>query len=366
MSQPRFNKEYFHGGQKHGIKSFKYTSYPTEVKLLIHAIRQKQITRLQHGVQNGDAGISLTVESPIFCPDYAEINVNRKVPIRQYFGKEIIQNADDSSLRTCYGVGSGSLTVGSDPITNKNRIMCKDMEKMCKYLTNNKHLFKNGNKSCNRRLCFNHVTVLYYLSKSPIDHINLGVHSDVEVSVRNDFRDSNSQMEGTPTVVLSFCSTKSIVFHKRYAGTSKFGNVVNVSSMELNDGDIFVLHPHDERVVQRVVKGSNKSSSLEDLPSQFKHAVSFSSSNEDDDGTSDYAVSISMCFRHVSKTANFDPATDTVIVSPTQHEGREQPITDKQVKKRKLIDNKRIIMKNKDKQKELTIELHKFYASIDP
>ena len=65
-SQMCFIKEYFQGGSKHGIISFKYTSYPTEVKLLIHAIRQKQIARLHHGVQNGDAGISLAIESPVF------------------------------------------------------------------------------------------------------------------------------------------------------------------------------------------------------------------------------------------------------------------------------------------------------------
>ena len=83
--------------------------------LLIDRLCQKQTGRLHHGVGNGDSRISLIIESSMFCPDYADINVSRNVPLHQYFGEEIYQNADGSSHHTCYGFESGSLTVGNDP-----------------------------------------------------------------------------------------------------------------------------------------------------------------------------------------------------------------------------------------------------------
>ena len=363
MSQLNFKKQYFPEGSNHGITSFKYVSYPNEVKLLIHRLRQKQTARLHDGVGNGDSGISLTIESPVFCPDYAEINVSRNVPLRQYFGEEINQNVDGSSHRTCYGVGSGASTVGSDPLTNKTRLMCNDMKQMCDYLSTNDHLFKSNNRTCSKRLRFNHVTVLYYLSKSPSHRINLNAHCDVEVTVNNDFRAGNSQKEATPTVVLSFCSKKEIVFHKRYAGLSKFGAIKRVCSMDLNDGDMFVLHPQDERVVQRNIKMGWRLFEWETDASQFKHAVSFSSKNKNVDGTPGCAVSISVCFREVRTTANFHPISNTVMTTQVENES-EAKVVIHPPKKAKLIHNKRKDIKDKDKRRELTEELRTFFESI--
>ena len=37
---------------------------------------------------NVDSGLSLCIEGPMCCPNYAEINIKRGVPIRQYYGRE--------------------------------------------------------------------------------------------------------------------------------------------------------------------------------------------------------------------------------------------------------------------------------------
>ena len=75
-------KTHFVNGSVHGINSFKYTTFSKEMKNVVVCIREEVTNRLKIGVTNGKKGITLSVESPVYCIDYAEINVLRKVPLR--------------------------------------------------------------------------------------------------------------------------------------------------------------------------------------------------------------------------------------------------------------------------------------------
>ena len=360
--QHKYQKTFFKHHKKHGIYSFKYTSYPQDIKRNIMEIRTECVECLRKGVCNGRKGISLTIESPVFCKDYAEINVNRKVPLRQYYGRELLCDDKTCSKRTCYGVGSGASTVGSDPITNKTRLMSKVMMKMCNDLSSKPYLFMNKKQSCSSTVTFNHVTVLYYLSKGPSDHILLNPHCDAVVSTGNIYNVKNSQQENTPTVVLSFSSAKEIVFFKRYSDGNTFEDHQFVDSMKLDDGDMFVLHPCDERVVQREVIKGGKKYTKEEKRSQFKHGVNFSSKKTTNEIKEAYEVAISVCFRNVQTTASFDKKTDCVV-STKNNNGDKEP-SHHQKKRIKLLDEKRNDIYDPENRKAISKELEKFYNSV--
>ena len=332
------------------------------MKRNIKGLRTECIERLQKGVCNGCKGISLTIESPVFCKDYAEINVNRKVPLRQYFGQELESDDEGWSKRTCYGVGSGAATVGSDPITNKTRLMSNVMTKMCNDLSSKPSLFRNKKHSCSSTVTFNHVTVLYYLSKGTSHHILLNPHCDAVVSSGDIYDVKNSQKENTPTVVLSFAATKEIDFFKRYSDGNKFEDHQIKDSMKLEDGDMFVLHPFDERVVQRDVIKGGKKYTKEEKRSQFKHAVNFSSKHATNESQESYEVAISVCFRNVQKTALFDQRTDCVVSA--KNDNGNEALSPHQRKRIKLFDEKRNDIFDPVSRESLSKELRNFYNSV--
>ena len=221
-------------------------------------------------------------------------------------------------LRSCYGVGSGSSTVGGDSVTNKTQPLTDSMKNMCNLLSNHEELIEIAKKPDMKPLKFNHVTVLYYLSRQKSNVITLNAHCDVEVTSSNIFKQGNSQSENTPTVVLSFCETKSINFHKRYVEGGRFGIDKKVCSLSMSDGEMFVLHPNDERVIKRTIRSRQKKKRDEAKSSQFKHSVTFNLditsgvSGNDCDGST-YRVTISACFRDVQTSNWFNDISNTLV-----------------------------------------------------
>ena len=120
-------------------------------------------------------GLNLTCESPTCCPNYAEVNIDRGVPIRQYFGKTLYGTTNKMCNRYVYGVGSGASTVGGDKSNNRTRNMTYNMEQLCICLNDivNNHLPKDG---INEEVCFNHVTVLFYKPSSNTDNNSKSHH----------------------------------------------------------------------------------------------------------------------------------------------------------------------------------------------
>lgn len=362
----QFKKQFFDSGASLGINSFKFISYPSFLCEQLILLKTECIERLEKGITNGATGISLTIESPVYCRDYAEFNVFRKVPLRQYFGEDLHEDRNGIATRTAYGVGSGNATVGGDRKMTKTRLMTTVMKNICEYLSSEAKVFTNNGKKCRSDVHFNHVTVLYYLSESgrPEHKINLNPHSDMEVTAKNEFKLSNSQTEHTPTVVISFVDSKDLVFYKRNSDGNRFGEISRVTSMTMNDMDIFVLHPHDERVVKRRLKLKNHGNVIEDTMSQFKHGVSFSSSRPgmNEEG---YGVSISVCLRHVSKTEKVRKDLGVPISEETEYTEMKEM---SEFKKRKieLIESKRKQMSNEDKMAEMNERLKSFHiAALD-
>ena len=298
----------FDSKKSQGMKSYKVVDCSRKLNSLIHKMNKECIRRLDCGIQKGtsNSGITATIESPKCCIDYAEFNIDRNVPIRQYFGKTIEENKNIVT-RWSYGVGSGNKTVGGDTLTTKTRKLTPIMEEMCKELSRG-NLFKCVGNYCidedDTPVSFNHVTVLYYLMDSRNDNrIVLRPHCDLEVSATNDIKTSNSQRNGSPTVVLALQSTKNICFYKRYINGNKF-TVINeshrVDTMQLNHGDFFVLHPDDERVISRMIQThANKNKYIkEERDSQFQHGVTMSiKKNERERSGKGYKMGISVCFR---------------------------------------------------------------------
>ena len=54
-------------------------------------MNEECLNRLKFGInmKGNNKGIVVSIESPKCCIDYAEFNVDRTVPLRQYFGKDI-------------------------------------------------------------------------------------------------------------------------------------------------------------------------------------------------------------------------------------------------------------------------------------
>ena len=70
---------------------------------------------------NTHNGMNICIESPKYCKGYARLNIDRVIPICQYFGKVSKESTNNTQMISTYGVGSGSSTVDDDTFTNRTR-----------------------------------------------------------------------------------------------------------------------------------------------------------------------------------------------------------------------------------------------------
>ena len=282
MSQKTI-KSYDTGATKYDIHSFKMKQLSSKWTSLINNLRTECLSRIQIGPDTNSPnkkGFTIVIESPKCCINYAEMNYDRNVPLRQYFGLQLKQDKNNKEVfRYSYGVGSGESTVGGDVETTTTKPLTKVMVQISKELEKLDELKKwTKNQRNNSTMYFNHVTILYYIMDSH-EHrkIELKPHCDLEVTATNKVKKGNSQVEGTPTVVISLQSDKVVNFYKRYTtmNQKKFEDKLTlVHGFNMKDGDMFVLHPKDERVHCRKVRDDNNQTvKKEDRPSQFKHGV---------------------------------------------------------------------------------------------
>ena len=348
------NKVLFNNHDLHGIHSFKlrYNNLPADLKSLIGDMKKECINRLKSGMTdhtNPNAGISVAIESPTCCPNYAELNLDRSVPLRQYFGRNDGEEVDGIISRWSYGLGSGSTTVGGDLQTTTTRPLTLTMKKMCDELQKLSEL-----NQTNTNFEFNHVTILYYLTDNDCHKtIELKKHCDVEITPTNKYKENNSQKYGTPTVVLSLLYSKTVKFFKRYVtdqGRSFNQNDISVGGMFMEDGDLFYLSPEDEFVIQReVMKTENGERALikEKQASNFRHAVRCSINDVDTEKMREDRISISVCFRQTVVKKKYHVLTDTVmdVEKKEQEETEELELNNKdqrnKLNKQKLIEKKR-------------------------
>ena len=340
------NKERFALAKQNGINSFKLISVHKDMKLIINQVNKECLERLQFGPDiNGihKKGLSIAIEAPKCCNNYASMNVDRAVPIRQYFGKSHTKETNLSrKYRYSYGIGSGSSTVGGDVETTKTKPLTKCMKKMCRELTKVKEIncFKDKN---NNVVDFNHVTILYYMpnmkGNNPI--IELKPHCDLEVTASNKVKVNNSQKEGTPTVVLALKCKKDVTFYKRYSNGKKFedGRGTKVDSMTMNHGDLFILHPKDERVFKRRIWNTELHEyQNETKSSQFKHGVVVRRKKNKQ------RLSISVCFRQVKQIQQY--SRNNTLIDAQGVECKNDVRTEAMQKREERIAKKRNNIKN--------------------
>ena len=314
---------------RNGINSFIIRNYSEQLQHMVSQLSTKCLDSLRNGpIQSKlKPGLSLAIEAPIYCKDYAEWNIDRSVPLRQYFGVDKGQiDSNGDVMRYSYGFVRGTKTVGGDTKTTSTKPMPKVMKDMCKELSNLLLTTKiNGCRYCNNKIEFNHVTVLYYLTDSKSQRtVRLNHHTDIEVSASNVVKQNNSQKNKTPTVVLALQNPKTIKFFKRISDGKKFEkDLQEIDKLEMLHGDIFVLHPKDERVIKRRFRNKEDLNVTETKASQFKHGVvcSFDSKNNTKKSRDhDRNISISVCFRQTQSCLKYSGLTHMLAESDSIHE----------------------------------------------
>ena len=218
---------------------------------------------------NSKDGINICVEAP-FSRNH-NLNTLRPAVLRQYFGADSYYSRNHKyiSRRFSYGVGHGSAvsSVGSDidnVITRKldgNLLQMSTLiaEIVYKRMESRRNLvdlrYRHKNKV--EMLSFNHCSILLYYSIGEMKHESvLSKHCDCTYGKDSKFINSaNSQTEDTITASFSICDSRVVKFFVRslVKDNSKKGglawkeNEECIKEIQLNHGDVMVVHPHDER-----------------------------------------------------------------------------------------------------------------------
>ena len=155
------------------------------------------------------------------------LNILRPAVLRQYFGTDI-EDQGDKVKRYTYGSGSGSSSVGMDPLNFVTRpwntyILSMSNEIQC-ILNENKQFFNLD--GCNMDLRFNHCTILIYYSGTGLkEKSSMGYHTDCVYSpITGKYSLSqNSQVENTPAVIYSIGDTRRLNWKGRTVGYNNGG-----------------------------------------------------------------------------------------------------------------------------------------------
>lgn len=261
---------------------------------------------------NKHTGLSVCIEKPTYCLPKnisvkSTINISRKPVLRQYFGKEDTQWKHKAfAKRYVYALGSGSATIGTDTKNWRTREMTESMKRMAQLLQNHVMSLKEYEGMASN-LNLNTCVVLYYIrdekgSITSKEESVLGWHCDISHNRKgNSFevKKGQSQVQDTPTIVLTIGCERHIQFGLREHNGNVFLKPKSVASMALEDGDVFILHSNDEYV---------KSRGYPPKPGQFQHCVKGNrESNEPP------YLSIALCFRQCSITKNFSRTEHTIM-----------------------------------------------------
>ena len=193
------------------------------------------------------------------------LNILRPAVLRQYFGTNIEEEGDKVKRHT-YGSGSGSSSVGMDPLNFVTRpwntytlAMSNEIQSI---LNENKKLFNLDD--CNMDIRFNHCTVLIYYSGSGLKKKSLlGYHTDCVYSpVTGEYSlKQNSQLKNTPAVIYSIGDSRHLHWKARTVGYNSSGRKIWIDStgqkmcFKLGSDTLTVINPIDENPRFRKVNG---------------------------------------------------------------------------------------------------------------
>jgi hypothetical protein len=79
--------------------------------------------------------MSISIESLTCCKGYVQYNIDRNLPVRQYFVQSrMVKNSGNITRRRIYGVGTGSSTVGGDIQTTSTSPLTLLMKRIISHL----------------------------------------------------------------------------------------------------------------------------------------------------------------------------------------------------------------------------------------
>ena len=255
---------------------------------------------------DSETGINLSLDKPWGNNKVPFVNFFRTAVLRNYFGKTLEQSLEKNPTQTSrftYGSGSGSGTVGTLPGYFSTRDLTEEMKEICylvwKFLTSKKSL-QCGDLS----ECFNHITLLTYFIPPKVEcnlyngkvKSSLGYHADSVYSASGKFQiKKNSQKENTPTVIINLCDDRELNFQERFVTDGKYGKVWDKvkkkceQSFILKHKTMFILHPDDEKVMNRKT----------DISSQYMHGVDMKKQHEG-------VLSLGLAMRCVTSVNEYD------------------------------------------------------------
>ena len=200
-------------------------------------------------------GISVVTEKPMNNP--IMLNTIRPAVMRQYYGLSRGKDTNGCIKRATYGYCNGLNSLGTDPAKYITKPFDSDMIGMSLYLQAylklNVDAFNFNDLDLSR--IFNSCTVLIYNCGDDLKKdANMGWHTDVKYNNSGNFiKNINSQVENTPTVIVSLGDERLLNWRRRVKVKNDKGNWVwQIDSswsgtMSMTRKSIVVLHPLDEK-----------------------------------------------------------------------------------------------------------------------
>ena len=168
-----------------------------------------------------------------------------------YFGVNVGSAGDDTFMRTAYGVGSGSSSIGIDPRTVRCYPIFHKLSKLM-YLANSlvqqdtTHRMSMGGSS------FNFCNVkIYYAFKNREGTIvkkTTEYHTDVTYNKTGEPDKNNSQKPGTPVAICTFGDSKNLWFRRYSHVGNKEAQVNSLVRFLQKSGSLIVLDGRDEAI----------------------------------------------------------------------------------------------------------------------
>ena len=252
---------------------------------------------------NSKHGIRLSLDTPL--NNTKNLNTRRPAVLRQYFANDVDVICESEKFVRCYtyGFGSGTSSVGMDPLNFVTQSMSPEMQ----YIGSNLHQLLNRNRSffnldgVNLDLPFNHCTVIiYYAGDNLKKQASLGMHADCVYSPRDGKfkKDSNSQVENTPAIIYSIGDERVLNFKRR--GMTKAGVWEDDDSFgasyHLNSDTATVINPVDEN------------------PLSYKNLLKHAQYQHGGVKVNGNKLCFGLVFRVVSSEESYNLDTDTMIV----------------------------------------------------
>jgi hypothetical protein len=274
------------------------------------AIAKAEVMSLLLEPWDSSKGISFHFDAPL-C-NKPLLAITRPGVLRTSFGLDC-HDKDQDNLnflsRYIYGLGSGSDSVGTNPLEAQTKPMSHAMVRLASSVQDKVRKTRFCNTT-DLSEAFNSVSILLYMGSDVISECkkgsSLGFHCDTEYTPKGEFVSNNSQKQNTPVVVLTLGDARTLHMKKRFAASDgSWIQNVNVRKPQkktydfiLTDQSLFVLHPDDEIPRARGFSDGSKS--------QFQHGgVKVTE-----------GLSVALVFRTVTTKANIHLTANTRRLGP--------------------------------------------------